>query len=214
MTPALDEQVVDLEALAPGSSAYVDADWIIRSSAHCAALIADATGIRWCNGPTIPMLEGKDHADAVAAAALEAVARAAAERVPEASLGAVDVLGTGLVAGEIRRLLRARGAAAPAGGKKRLRCCVDATGDPAVIQEALSGLDDLETMIVAGPLAGRTFTMDMYPDLHVRGLHLVGIGPPLSDGTTPSPTAGASAPPVACGPTGPFAGGTWFRIDA
>jgi threonine dehydrogenase-like Zn-dependent dehydrogenase len=56
---------------------------------------------------------------------------------------------------------------------------VDATGDPAVIVDATRRVVDLGTVVLVGEALGRTVEMNFYPDVHVRGLTLVGVASPL-----------------------------------
>jgi hypothetical protein len=89
-----------------------------------------------------------------------------------AAPGPVEVLGDGPFA----RALRARlGAGAPA-GDARPAVVVETSGDPAAIGAALARVDDLGTVVLAGPAAvAEPVALDLYADLHVRGLTLVGV---------------------------------------
>jgi threonine dehydrogenase-like Zn-dependent dehydrogenase len=59
---------------------------------------------------------------------------------------------------------------------------VDTTGDPDAIADATRSLADLGTLVLAGETHGGTLAIDLYPDVHVRGLRMVGVAPPLHDG--------------------------------
>lgn len=100
---------------------------------------------------------------------------AAATRRPN---GLVEVTGDGELATEVRGALAAvtdsqpRNAGRPAGAPA---CIVDTTGQPEVIEAALTRLADLGLLVLAGPVS--ELALDLYPDVHVRGLRLVGIEP-------------------------------------
>jgi len=177
---------------------YLDSDWGERDDPGVPAIVVDNDGIRWNDAPPIAIpVERRDDPDSIAAAALHAVAAEAVARVPEGS-GPVEVLGQGLVAAEARRLLPAG-----TGNGDRPRCVIDATGDPEKIVAALGELDDLGTLVAAGPLGARSFPINLYQDIHLRGLKVVGVAPPLANGRLPEP---ADAPPLGTG--------QWFRTEA
>jgi hypothetical protein len=156
---------------------YLDADWV---AAGGPAIVVDGDSIRCGEGPAVEIPpERRDDPDALAAAALRAVAAEAVSRVP-GHVGGVKVLGEGLVAAEARRLLGARAGESSA-------YVIDATGDPDAIAGALGGLDDHGTLVAAGPLGERPFPINLYSDIHLRGLRLVGVAPPLAGGALPEP---------------------------
>ena len=53
-------------------------------------------------------------------------------------------------------------------------CIVDTTGRPEVIAQALTRLADLGLLVLAGPPPA-ALSLDLYSDVHVRGLRLVGV---------------------------------------
>jgi len=82
----------------------------------------------------------------------------------------VEVLGTGPLADALAAVLgerRVTGTTAPA-------AVVETTGDPQAIAAALGRVADLGTVVLAGP-PPPPFTLDLYEDLHVRALTVVGI---------------------------------------
>jgi len=93
--------------------------------------------------------------------------------------GSVEVLGDGAFA----RALRARlGTGIPPAGDARPAVVVETSGDAAALGAALARVDDLGTVVLAGPVAGaEPVALDLYADLHVRGLTLVGV--PAGTGT-------------------------------
>jgi hypothetical protein len=50
---------------------------------------------------------------------------------------------------------------------------VETTGDFARVRDALRACPDLGTVVLAGPIAGSPPALDLYADLHVRGLTVV-----------------------------------------
>ena len=125
------------------------------------------------------------HPDTAAALALLAVARDAAAAVAGLPLGSVKVTGSGLIA-HLVRVLVGDGAARSA---ERPRAVVDVTGDPAVIVDATRRIADLGTVVLVGEALGRTADINLYADVHVRGLTLVGVSSPLQRGKFPKAQA-------------------------
>jgi D-arabinose 1-dehydrogenase-like Zn-dependent alcohol dehydrogenase len=87
--------------------------------------------------------------------------------------GSVEVTGEDELAAELRSRLRER----INGVRDRVGAAVDTTGDPALIAGLLTRLADLGTLVLAGPPAPEPPALDLYADLHVRGLTVVGIAP-------------------------------------
>ena len=54
---------------------------------------------------------------------------------------------------------------------------VEETGEPAEIERALAQVEDLGTVVLAAPVADPEAMIDLYADLHVRGLTLVTAPP-------------------------------------
>jgi hypothetical protein len=168
--------------LAPGWQAFVDADWLRRRHGGPApALVVSPEGeIRWHEGPAHGTSAGTDPETWVGRA-LRAVAEEAADAARRAR-GPCHVRGRGFIAAQVRRLLGLapeladRPAAGPPG------TIVDTTGDPDAIADATRSLADLGTLVLAGETHGDRLEFDLYPDVHVRGLRLVGVAPPLHDG--------------------------------
>ena len=109
-----------------------------------------------------------------AAATLYGIAEGAARAACEAWPGPVEVLGTGALAEVVRALLAERGR--DAGGPGRPAAIVDTPGDAAALRAALGRLDDLGSLVLAAPPAD-TLDLDLYPDIHVRGLRIHGVAP-------------------------------------
>jgi threonine dehydrogenase-like Zn-dependent dehydrogenase len=84
----------------------------------------------------------------------------------------VDVLGGGELAEALRSRLGARAA-----GESQPGAVIETTGDPESIAAALRTVADLGTVVLAGPPPAGDAPLDLYADLHVRGLTLVGLAP-------------------------------------
>jgi hypothetical protein len=82
----------------------------------------------------------------------------------------VEIVGHGPLAQALREQL-----SSPLSiGVERPAAIVETTGDAEAIREALARVDDLGTVVLAGPPPGAGVALDLYADLHVRGLTLVG----------------------------------------
>jgi threonine dehydrogenase-like Zn-dependent dehydrogenase len=114
---------------------------------------------------------------------LRAVAEEAAEAARRAR-GPCQVRGRGFIAAQVRQLLGLASEMPERPPAGRLGTIIDTTGDPDAISDATRDLADLGTLVLAGEAHGG-FAFDFYPDVHVRGLRVVGIAPPLHDGLPP-----------------------------
>lgn len=179
----LDERGVVLSARLPaGSVSYVDRDWLTAAESPVPSLSFTPEGdVFWCGQQCGSVTAGTD-LTMVAARALLGVAREAATAVTERLRGAVEVVGTGLVAEHVRRLTapdREHRGESPG-------AVVDTTGEPQIIRSALDRVSDLGTVVLAGETLGRRLDLDLYSSVHTRGLVLVGIAPPLLGGEIPA----------------------------
>ncbi|MGH9062435.1 MAG: hypothetical protein ACRD0L_00370, partial [Acidimicrobiales bacterium] len=115
--------------------------------------------------------------------------------------------------GQSRRALARHGRAAG---------IVDTTGRPAVVVGATCRLADLGTLVLAGEWLGSPMPIDLYRDVHRRGLRLVGVGRPLPalalGETSPEAPRGLPGvlwgPPVAIRPNVVPPPGHWYRLSA
>jgi len=96
----------------------------------------------------------------------------AVERVLPSGAGWVEVLGEGAVARHLRDRFEAR----RGGGEGPPLAVVDTTGEAQAIEQAMARVADLGTVVLAGPPPAEPVALDLYPDLHVRGLMVVGLG--------------------------------------
>ena len=59
------------------------------------------------------------------------------------------------------------------GGEEEPRRLVDETGDVDEVERLLARVADLGEVVLAGPPLRRNATIDLYADLHVRGLTMI-----------------------------------------
>ena len=87
----------------------------------------------------------------------------------------IQTIGDGLIAQQVRTLV---GTSSHTAGE-RPSAIVDTTGDPAVIVDATRRVTDMGRVVLVGESCGRKADINLYPDVHVRGLTLVGVARPL-----------------------------------
>jgi len=210
-------------ALPPGTVAYVDQDWLPASPGEVPSLVAAGERtLAWCESPPVAV-PGTLDSDRAAILALLSVAQAVVAVVEHVLPDAIEIAGHGLIARQVRELLEAP---SPKGGRstrfEQPDAIVDTTGDPRIVVNATRRVAELGTVVLVGESLGRRAEMNLYPDVHVRGLTLVGIPPPLQRAealfaqTDPDDPLVASSREalvhVAVGtPLRP--GATWYRIS-
>jgi hypothetical protein len=147
--------------------AVLDREWAPRGTTTAVpALVLDALG---------------DDAALLGAHALVAIAR---EAVGAATEDAVAVTGEGLVAFEARRLLQEQGRLARDDAQPP-SSVIETTGDPAAVADATQRVRTMGAVVLAGEPAGRVGDLDFYPDVHRRGLRIVGVGRAVSSSPPP-----------------------------
>jgi hypothetical protein len=62
-------------------------------------------------------------------------------------------------------------------GGGRPAVAIETTGELHLIEDALKRVADLGTVVLAGPSPRGPVTLDLYADLHLRGLTLVAVSP-------------------------------------
>lgn len=98
---------------------------------------------------------------------------AAAAAIPA---GAAPVAITGESA--LAQALRARlGGESSVAAEARPGVVVETTGQADAIRAALEHVADLGTVVLAGPLGPGPIALDLYADLHLRGLTVVAVPP-------------------------------------
>jgi hypothetical protein len=209
-------------ALPPGSVAYVDRDWLPSSSGEVPSLVAASKGgFAWCGGRTVRMA-GTVDSNTAASLVLLAVAQAAVASVADVAPDSIEVIGSGLIALYVRELL---GGSLEGDRSQHLvkpKAIIDTTGDPSVIVDATRLIADLGTVVLVGEGLGRRLELNLYPDVHLRGLTLVGVSPPLQHARLRVDQTHASSPLVASSQEAlvsvaagtPLPGsGAWYRIS-
>jgi threonine dehydrogenase-like Zn-dependent dehydrogenase len=186
-------------------------------------LVAPAEGtLAWCESPPVAV-PGTLDSDTAAILALLSVAQAVVAAVERVLPNAIEIAGHGLIARQLRELLEAP--SAKGGRSTRLEqpdAIVDTTGDPRIVVDATRRVAELGTVVLVGESLGRRAEMNLYPDVHVRGLTLVGIAPPLKRAEALFAQTDADDPLVAScrdalvhvdagTPLPP--GATWYRIS-
>ena len=92
--------------------------------------------------------------------------------------------GTGLIARRVRRLVGKNAGEVRdfSSRSERPQAIVEATGEPGKILDATRRVADRGTVVLVGETLGRRVQLNLYPDVHLRGLMLVGVSPPLQTG--------------------------------
>lgn len=195
---------------AAGAVAYIDAEWLPRDgTAPVPALLARDRSLAWWadGGGPRPLGDGD------AASAIASLAARAAASVP-GSARSVEVLGTGAVAALVAEILGSRAAA---GGDPRPDAIVDTTGDPGRLVDATARLADLGTLVLAGEARDPLVDLDVYVDLHARGLRVHGVpmvppGEPPEGVGGPRPAAPADATADGNGRALLVPGAAWYAV--
>jgi hypothetical protein len=147
--------------------------------------------------------------DLAAAVHLVDRARRAAAHVPTGLVRGA-VIGQGMLSELVRQLVRP----VPAGVPPEV--IIDVTGDPALLTEATERLPPLGTLVLACETSEVGWDIDLYPDVHARGLVLVGVGPE-ADADDPAPedplVQRALAELRPWGDGAPGEGWLWCRVD-
>ena len=87
--------------------------------------------------------------------------------------------------GPLAQALRARLPGPPRKADSRPDIVVETSGEAGAIAAALARVADLGTVVLAGPISGDLIALDLYGDLHVRGLTVVAVAPPDGGALTP-----------------------------
>jgi threonine dehydrogenase-like Zn-dependent dehydrogenase len=83
----------------------------------------------------------------------------------------VEVIGDNPLARAVRAGLGERGG----GGEEAPPAIVETSGDAQELVAALRRVADLGTVVLAGPVLDDPLPLDLYADVHVRGLTVVGV---------------------------------------
>lgn len=189
----------------PGGEAFVDADWIAAAGGRTPPLLRHERGRLVGDWTPVELAVEPDQVVELAAGVLLAVADEAAAIVAERSgAGSVRVLGAGLVAEQARRLVGRVGRGRPV-------AVIDALGSAESFATAAALVADGGLVVLAGAPGGALARVDLYADVHLRGVRVVGAGLPL-DHARVSPAAAVSPATVVSGR--PLPAAAWYRVRA
>lgn len=179
--------------LEPGWVAYVDRDWVPPDPGlpvRALAIEPESGKARFGDGEPRTLAPGDS--DDLAARALVDVAHEAAAAVGR--LRPVEVRGSGITAAFIAAILGISPGRRE--GSEQPRAIVETTGDPEAIADATRRLADLGTLVLAGDAFGDRVKLNLYPDVHSRGLVISGVRRPLESENGDGRTAPEAAAPV------------------
>lgn len=163
-----------------GGVAYVDADWPSPSGAgRVPTLVTRRDGsIVWTGIGAAEWGASELEAEARVAVCFARVVReaVAAARAYDLEGRRVAVTGRGFLASLIRVELGDL-----MFGESRPGAVIDTTGDRSLIEPSVAEVADGGLVVMAGEPPGGVLPLDLYRDVHVRGLTLVGVSP-LRDG--------------------------------
>ena len=191
-----------------GHEAWIDADWL-RDGRAVAAIAVHDDRILLPGGATLATA-GREPEELSIAVLASLAGRAAS--VARGLGGPVEVRGRGLVAAFVRILL---GVEDEAPGRPAV--IVDTVGGARAVADATQRVADLGALVLAAPTED-SIALDLYPDVHLRGLTLAGV-PLLEEPGVAPPAAGDVFLRLARGALGDAAaepGGPslWFHIEA
>jgi hypothetical protein len=200
--------VSDHQEAAPGSlngaECWIDADWR-RGGGTAAAIVLEDGHLRLPDGSALALRSEQPEDVAIAVlAALAGRAAAAARSIG----GPAAVNGRGLVARFTEILIGLEES------HERPAVVVDTIGSAEAIAEATRSVADLGAVVLAGPTEP-FISLDLYPDVHLRGLTLVGV-PLLEDGIAPPPPealAGLARRSLVAGDDAEGAAALWYRLQ-
>ena len=150
---------------------FVDAEWLHPEGGVVAAIRYGEGVLEVPGGARALIPRGLDP-EAVATLVIVDFATDAAAAVPP--VASAEVLGSGIVAEAIRSRLSGR-LLEPASTSPQ--AIVDTTGRPDVLLDATRRLADGGTLVLAGEPGADPLSIDLYQDVHRRGLEVVGVGP-------------------------------------
>jgi hypothetical protein len=145
-----------------------DGSMRVMCQAHSpAAVFVDSSpdqGGLWARGYPQAPDAARRAAEEFVATAVRAVA--AVDGVPD---GTVELIGGGLLARLVDRLLPARL------GSERPQAAIEATGSKSNVERAIRNVEVLGTVVLAAPITARVVPVASYADIHLRGRTVVGV---------------------------------------
>jgi hypothetical protein len=174
-----DDRLVVSGNMTPGTVAYLDSEWLVPGrSGDVPALVFTPDG--QISYPGAPGRRVPDDMSTDRFAAL--VFAVVADEAATVTAGtAVEVTGTGILAHMVRTKLDTVSGDRATDSRPAPDAVVDTTGDPEVIRESTRRLSAFGTLVLVGEMLDRRLDIDLYADVHQRGLHVVGVAPPLAD---------------------------------
>jgi hypothetical protein len=148
--------------------------------------------------------------DEVAAREFAATAKAATDALRGMSPEGVEVVGAGILAALVARVL------GPRSGEGAPTVMLDTSGSSARIRDALEQCDRLGTVLLAAPPVEAEVDARTYTDLHVRGLTIVGVpwvGEPTDEQAPPELVAWAQEQLAPLHPDELLSSSPWYRVD-
>jgi hypothetical protein len=188
--------------------AFVDRDWVHPGSdVPTCALMFDADGsLSW---GTQELSTDAGEPATRAGQLLSRFADDVVNALEDVDPARVLVTGSGLVAAEVRRRLGSHTGTS----KQRPLAVAEMTGSTAELETATRSVEDGGLVVLAGEPAGPV-EINLYSDVHRRGLRVVGIpgpGHPREAGTS---RRHELAEPVAVRSGEPLPSGLWYRVTA
>lgn len=169
-----------LEDLPLGYRAYVDADWSSSLGGGGPAIVADGSGsLMWTpsEGMVVRELPVKDP-DVAASRAIAWVADRATAAARACGRD-IEVTGRGATANAVRRLLAVGPTVRPSEVGRPAGIVLTSAGVEELVA-ATQRVADLGRIVIAAEFR-EAIAFDLYPDVHLRGLTLVGVPGPLED---------------------------------
>ena len=192
-----------LNRLGSGTSVYMDRDWIDATGTVSSAILVSGEELRLPSGAA--RLVNSIDPDLAVWTMIDALAKTVADVAVQHD-AAPRVPGEGLLAARIRARIEPTD-----DSKAPYAVVVETTGSAAGTDRACSIVADLGTVLFAvTPLDG-TMPYDLYPDVHRRGLSVMGVPDPNGGSDDPQVAADAFSPPteILAGETGALTS-QWF----
>lgn len=187
-----------------GDVAFVDADWL--PALGRASVRALTVGLAETGDDRHPI----EVARAKLAAAASSVVAYVLEQNKESDVASIHVPGRGAFATEVRSRLGV-GETPSIGPSATPLVWVETSGDAAALHTALAGVADLGTVVLAAPARQPTIEIDLYRDIHHRGLCLHAVDLTVSEAASDAPAI-PDPVPVASGQTVPMH--WWYYLSA
>lgn len=184
--------------------AFVDRDWIPDRGGVVPGLVVDNDGALWWRERKLTAADTEDPT-ALPAQLVSALADDLVSQVRDVAQGAVEVTGRGVTADEVR--LRLAGQLANGSSAQAV---IELTGKISELLRVTGAVVDGGIVVLAGEYVGPV-ELNMYTDVHRRGLRVIGVPDIGFERETPSDREGPPEPvSVLNGQELPFA--SWYRI--